>query len=255
MTIDTIILAGGGLDESLKGHTSVHNKGFITIAGKMMAEYVIEAVRQVPQAGRIVLVTDTKKLPSLFQDKVDIIAEDGDSAPASLRKGTEALSPLPDRILVMPCDLPLITPAAIEDFILQSAAKPADICYGFLSRKISEEVYPHVHHTYVKLKEGEFCGTGFFLISPAAIKSCEAFFNKMTKNRKNPLALALTLGLSTIIKYFMGQLTVADIEKRAPKLLGCTGRGIETKYAEAGFNVDAPPELLTAEKLLSAEKV
>ena len=163
MNIDAIILAGGKIDEELAQFTKVHNKAYITIGGKMMVEYMIEAIREVQKIDRIALVTNKDKLPSSLADKCDIVIDEGETITGSLRKGIEGLSPKPFRAIVFPCDLPLITSESIEDFVEKSMEPPVDLTYGYLSRSNSEAKYPTLRHTYAKLKEGTFCGNGAFL--------------------------------------------------------------------------------------------
>lgn len=250
MRIDAIILAGGGVDKSLKKYCKSHGKAFIKIDDKMMVEYSIDAVRQVEQVGRVVLVADPEHVTADIKNKVDLIVNGGDSIATSLKLGVEALEPKPQRVLVLPCDLPMINHNAIEDFIMKSFGPPVDVTYAYLSKKNSEKKYPGLRHTYVKLKDGTFCGTGLFFINPEIIDSCEAFFNKLSANRKNPFGLASLMGFGFLIKLMMGKLTIKEIESRLLAIMRCSCRGIETKYAEAGFNVDNPEDLELARKLI-----
>ena len=109
-------------------------------------------------------------------------------------------------------------------------------------------------HTYVKFKDGTFCGTGLFFINPDIIEYCEEFFNKLAANRKNPLGLASLLGLGFLLKLTTGKLSIKEVEYQLLAIMRCSGRGIETKYAEAGFNVDGPEDLELARKLIKEEK-
>lgn len=250
MKIDAVILAGGKIEKNLAGNTDVRNKAYMTIGGRMMVEYPIDAVRKVKEIERVVLVTDSDDVPSSLKEKVDLTVSGGNTIPSSLRAGVEVLDPKPFRVLVLPCDLPVINPESISEFLEQSLNPPVDITYAYLSRKNSEAKYPDIHHTYAKLKEGIFCGTGLFCINPDVVGNCEKFFNELSKNRKNLLALASLLGFGKIIKYALGILTIKEIEGKLLEIMGCTGRGIETPYAEAGFNVDVPEDLEIARRIL-----
>ncbi|MCD4786147.1 MAG: nucleotidyltransferase family protein [Candidatus Eremiobacteraeota bacterium] len=249
MKIDAIILAGGGVDKSLKKYCKSRGKAFIKIDNKIMVEYSIDAVRQVEQIDRVVLVADPEHVPADIKNKVDLIVNGGDSIATSLKLGVKALEPKPKRVLVLPCDLPMINSNVIEDFITRSVGVRVDITYAYLSKKNSEKKYPDLRHTYVKLKDGTFCGTGLFLMNPEIIDSCEAFFNKLSDNRKNPFGLASLLGFGFLIKLILGKLTIKEIEGQIYTIMKCSGKGIETKYAEAGFNVDNPEDLELTRKL------
>lgn len=249
MTIDAIILAAGKIEESLKKYSSASSKAFITIGQKMMVEYSIDAIRQVPTIRRVALVSDPVSVPDLIREKVDLVVKGETSMSGSLMAGINSLSPKPEKVLVMPCDLPMITPAAIEDFLDKSKDPDLDITYAYLSRTDSEAKYPEVHHTYVRLKEGEFCGAGLITMKPEAAVNCKEFLDKLARNRKNPFALASLFGLTFIFKFALKMLTVKEIEDRVRAITGLRVAGIQTRFAEAGFNVDAQRELIIAIKL------
>jgi len=249
MKIDAVILAGGPMDESLRDYSDAPNKGYIRIGDKLMMEYPIDAAAKVKGISRIVLVTNPSQLPDSVREKVEIVVEGGDSIASSLRAGAEALKPYPDRILVLPCDMTMITGDIIEEFLERSLNPPVDLTYAYLSRENSEAKYPDIHHTYVKLKDGVFCGTGLFTLSPEIVEKCERFFDKISKKRKDPIGIGWLLGLGIVFKFSLGILSVRDLEKKTEELLKCSARGIEITSAESGFNVDAPNELEIARRL------
>lgn len=256
ITVDAVILAGGGMDESLIGVSNAPNKAFIDVAGKPMVQYVIEAARAVPHIRRIALGAEKKHLPESLSAMADFIAMPGQTILQSLRSAIDVLNPKPHMVLVMPSDLVLLTPEALTDFINRSIDSKADITYGYLSKKDSEDRFPDVNHTYVRIDGGFYCGTGLFMMSPGAADRFENFFSTLTSNRKNPLALAGALGLGFIVKYVMGNLKVSDAEERVKVLMGGTvGRGIQTSYPEAAFNVDAPNELAIARRILEKKSL
>ncbi len=252
--IDGIILAGGPMDEALAGVSDAPNKAYIHIGDRPMVSYVIEAARQSRYLDRIVLVTEQEWLTPELSGMVDIIAPPGEKIVLSLGCGIQALSPLPDFVVAMPSDIVLLTTEALDDFIGRSLDSGGDLTYGYLSRADSEARFPDVNHTYVKIDKDSFCGTGFFMMNPGIADRFENLLDKFTANRKNVIGLAGLLGLRVIISYLLGTLMVKDVEKRVKKLLrGSVGKGIRTKYPEAGFNVDAPNELEIARRIITAE--
>jgi molybdopterin-guanine dinucleotide biosynthesis protein A len=250
--IAAVILSGGKIEDSFREHTDASSKGFIDIAGRPMVDYVIDSLKKVKSVNKIVLVSRPENLTPELKTRVDIVAPDGETMMKSLRSAIEHLDSSPRYLLVLPCDVPLITPEAIEDFITQSLSPPVDITYGYLAKTDSEAVFPDVRHTYVKIKEGTFCGSGLFMMKLDIVEACENLFNKLTRNRKNIFALVSLLGPGIILKYLLKSLTVSDAEKRMSELMGgCVGRGIRTRYADAGFNVDSPEDLLVARRVLT----
>jgi molybdopterin-guanine dinucleotide biosynthesis protein A len=252
--ITAVILSGGRLDESLREYGNVPSKGFIEIAGKPMVVYVIDTLKKIDRVNKIILVSNPEHVTPDISSRVDKVVPGGETMIQSLRSAIDKLESQPEYLLVLPCDMPLITPEAVNDFIDQSLTPPVDITYAYLSREDSESAYPDAKHTYVTIREGTFCGSGLFMMKPGMIEACESLFRKLTGNRKNPFALVSILGPAIVLKFLLKTVTVRELENRMSKLMGgCLGRGIRTRYADAAFNVDAPGELLIARRLLEKQ--
>lgn len=251
---DIVILAGGPMDKELESFSDAPNKGFIDVAGIPMVEYVVDAAKKSRFCGRVILAAQEEWVNERLKNKVDQIARPGDSMVDSLKKAVGAIENPTQYVLVMPCDVALVTGEAIDDFIGRSLSydPPIDISYGFLSKEDSEAKFPDVHHTYIRTADGTFCGTGFFLMDPKMVNPLEEFFQRLVKNRKNPIALVGVLGFGALFQLLIGTITVKQAEARVLEIMGgYRGKGVQTSYAEAGFNVDAPNELNIARKILS----
>jgi len=75
---------------------------------------------------------------------------------------------------------------------------------------------------------------------------------KVVTFRKKPWKLAKILGLSFVVKLFLKQLSLAELEKRASQLLGVRGVAIISPYPEIGTDVDKPSDLELAERIMGA---
>jgi molybdopterin-guanine dinucleotide biosynthesis protein A len=247
---DVVILAGGRLERDFQPHYHVETKAFIPLHGKPMVEYMLDALRDVPSLGKRVLVTSASSLPQGVSDKIDGTAPGGASIVESLRSGLHALEPATDRVLILPCDAPLITAEAILDFLNSCEKCGASFCYSYVSKKNSEQRYPGLRHTYARLKEGVFCGGSMVLISPALVDLWEALFRALTAARKNPFAMAGILGWKVIARFIVFQLSIRDIEERISQLLTRPARGIQSSFAEVALNADEMSVLRRVEEIL-----
>lgn len=247
---DVIILAAGRLDHDLAAHYPVESKAFIPLRGKMMVEYLIETLRHVPSLGRKVLVAPSTTIPESLRESLDYEVAGGKTIIDSLKSGLLALPSPTKTVLILPCDIPLISRDAIVDFLQNCETRQADLFYSYVSRADSEKKFPGLHHTYATLKEGVFCGGSLVLISPEIMGRCEALFSSITGARKNPLKIAGLLGLSTIIKFLSRSLSVSDLEKKISSLLGARALAIQSHYAEMAFNVDELSVLQAAKRFL-----
>lgn len=252
---DVVILAGGSLEREFGQYFDVSHKALLPICGKTMVEYVLDALRQVPSLGRKVLVCGRDGLPASILDKVDLRAESGNTIMDSVKSGIDALasrSPFSDEstVLLVPCDVPLLTPEAVEDFLERCSKRGATLCYSYLSKRVSEEKYPGLHHTYARLRDGVFCGGSLVLIAPSVVGQCAAFFSRLTGARKKPMEIASILGLKVILKFLTSTLSVADLEERISRLIGTKAVGVESPHAEISFNVDELSTLTRAVEII-----
>ena len=58
-----------------------------------------------------------------------------------------------EELLVLTCDIPMITPEALEHFIKSAKEKNVDLCYSIVEKSTNDDKYPEVKRTYAKLKK------------------------------------------------------------------------------------------------------
>ncbi|MGL5513835.1 MAG: nucleotidyltransferase family protein, partial [Sporomusa sp.] len=148
-----------------------------------------------------------------------------------------------NRTLVVTADIPLLTPAAIEDFLDQCAGLDADLYYPIIAWTDHERRFPGNKRTYVRLKEGTFTGGNIFLVNPKIVDQCMKVAERIIANRKNPLKLCCLLGWTFVIQFIFGTLRLKQVEERVETILGVKGAVIQSQYAELGLDVDKPSDL------------
>lgn len=256
MSVSAVVLAGGPLEESLQRVLPiVKHKAWIPLGGRLMVERVLDALDGCgPRITERVLVAYASDVPDVVRSRVSAVAEPGTNPMASLANGARLLAHDRLCVLAVPCDMCFIEPSSIEDFLDRCERRPADVWYSYVRRETSEARYPGLRHTWVKLREGTFCGGGLGMFRPTSIANARAFLEDLAIARKNPWRLAGVLGPKIIFRWMFGLLSVADAEERASLLLKARAVGIESPYPDVGFNVDAPEELATARTLVEAGK-
>lgn len=244
---EAVVLAGGPV--ALNVTPRPEGKGLIPIGGVPMAERAVRALAGSPLVARVILVSP---LAELHWPGVDQVVPAGESLMQSFSGGVGAVRDQESPALVVCGDLPCLTPEAVTDFIERCSRRPeADIWYGYLRRETSERVFPGVRHTWAKLADGTYCGTGMMMLRPRLVAPLEEFMRSLTHSRKNLLKLAATLGLSTVLAYATGRLTVPMAEAAGKRLFGgIPVVGIESAFAETGFNVDDDSDLAEARRRL-----
>ncbi len=244
-----VVLAGGPPDDVAALEPGAPNKAFVRIGGVTLVERTLRALRASTHIGHIVVVA-----PAAAHDRpalalADERRADGAKIRMSLRNGLEGLPP--DEIaLVSTSDLPVLIPAAVDDFIDYAQAVDADLGYGCVERTVHEALYPSVPHTWARLRDGTFCGGGLVAIKPRALPALERFIERLGAARKNPLQLASLFGWDVLARFAIGRLSMASAERRASQLLGAPVRALVSPYPETGVNVDRVTDVALAEELV-----
>lgn len=248
--MDAIILAGALNKGPLRDCSSSPYEAGIEVAGRPMVELVIEALVEVKRIRRIVVAIPDGILSPKSQSKVWKTVPHGVTMLESLAKAFEVLQP-EEPVLVLTSDIPLLTPAAVEDFLQRCEERPADIHYSFVSKEVNEAKYPGVRRTYVRLKDGTFTGGNIVRFHPIVLRDHSRRIAQAIALRKKPIELCKMLGFLFVLKFLVGQLTVGEIEGRVENILQLKAAGIVSPYPEVGIDVDKPSDLELARKALA----
>jgi len=245
--VPAVLLAGGLVGDLPREEGDTANlKGMLRVAGHPLAWRTLQALRGARTISSRVLVGGD----SSWQG-VDVLVEAQPTLMGSFQAGVQACACERQPVLVCCGDLPLVTAEALDDFVRRCAWFPhASIWYGFIRQENSWRRFPAVSHTWARLQDGTFCGSGVMMLRPEVMQSMGAAMERLTHARKNMLKLAACLGLGNVLNYALGRLTVARAEKAGSRLFGVACVGVESPYAELGFNVDKPGDLAEARRIL-----
>lgn len=239
-----VVLAGGGPADRLAHAAGVANKALVPYAGRPLGEYVLRALRQSGVVDRVVLVTDEFAAdPDLFDAQLPGGARLVDSLALGLG-GALAGAAAPDEVLVVTADVPWLTGAAVREFVTQArqlegrGALPVGIVYPVVTEADSKARFPDQKRTYARLKEGRFTGGNAVLIRRHAVPGLLPLIDRVFRHRKNPFALARLVGPGTLIRFLLGQASIARLEERVEELLGAEARALPTHEAALAADVD-----------------
>jgi molybdopterin-guanine dinucleotide biosynthesis protein A len=246
-----VVLAGGPADDVAALERGAVNKAFVHIGGMTLVERTLRALRSSSQIDRIVVVAPVGAHDDVALALADERRADGVKIRTSLRNGLDGMPP-DEIVLVSTSDLPILTPASVDDFVEHALERDADLGYGCVERTVHEALYPEVPHTWARLRDGTFCGAGFVAIKPRILPTLEGFIERLGAARKNPLRLASLFGWDVLARFALGRLTIAAAERRASQLLGARVCALVSPYPETGVNVDRISDVALAEQLVLA---
>ena len=230
---DVIVLAGGGAEPGLE--PTVANKGFLDVAGRPLLAHVLGALRGVRGIGRIAVVGPEGSIRAVSDD-VLIVPDQG----SIMDNVVHALGMLRSRdpVLVVASDIPLLTPAVVEDFLAACANDSADFYYAIVPQDAIEQRFPGARKTFVRVVEGMFCGGSVMLFNPAVVDRVRTFIERVLAARKKPWLLAQLFGWSIVMKFASGRLTIEEMEAKVRELLGITARAVIMPDPELALDVD-----------------
>lgn len=233
MTVDALVLAGGGREHGLP--PGVPNKAFLPVAGVPMVERVVRALRGVAGIRRIAVVGP----PSVegLQALGDLVVPERGDILENVRAGLEALG-TDGWVLVAASDLPLLAPDAIVDFLGSCERVEADFFYPIVRQEIIESRLPGIRKTFVRVADGTFAGGGLLLLKPFVLERVWGLVEAAVAARKNPAKLATLFGAKYVVQFALGRLRIADLEERVRELTGLRGKAVLSRFPELAIDVD-----------------
>jgi molybdopterin-guanine dinucleotide biosynthesis protein A len=232
--LNAIILAGS---QPTENENIIKNKALIDICGKTMVEYVAQALKEAALVEKIIVVGSKEELFNSLSGKVDAIIDSNSDITDNILSGIEYFNALDD-LLICSCDIPLLSPKAVDDFISRAKEMNVDFCYPIVEKSVNEKRFPGSKRTYVKLKDGTFTGGNIFFVNPTVISKTYVLTKNLIENRKNPLKMAKLLGFSFLVNLLSGKLTINKIENKVSRIFGITAKAIISNYPELANDVD-----------------
>ena len=246
-----VVLAGGPHDAIAATTPNAPNKAFALVAGRTLLERTLAPLRASSAIATIRVVAPQSARGHEAFALADEIVPDGEKIRDSLRSGLAGLPP-DEIVAVWTSDLPMLSVAAVDDFVARAAEADADIGYGCVEYGVHVRRFPEVPHTWARMREGRYCGGGAIAIKPRALPRLDAFIERLGAARKSPLRLARLFGWGLLARYAVGQLSIERAEARASAIVGASVRAIPSPFPEFGVNVDRLSDVALAERLLGS---
>ncbi len=243
--MDAIILAGGipTREDPLYLAANGQSKALIDVAGKPMAQWVLDAVDRASNVERILIVGLSADVNLQSSKTIDFIPENGGML-ANLTAGVERLrsiDPSIQQVLLLSCDIPTITPEMV-DWLVQGADPDSDLEYSVIEKETMNARFPGASRSYVRLQDVEVCGGDMNVIHTRLVEDTP-FWERMVAARKSPFRQAALLGFDLLFLVLIRRITINDAAKRVSNRLGLKGRAVISPYAEIGMDVDKPHQL------------
>lgn len=250
-----VILAGDSPreDNPLADYTHGRPKGLLSIAGRLMLDYVVEAIAGSSYIHTIVVVGLPPEVRPSLSVSVTYLPPHGDLCSNAEAGITYAMEKVPDLdgILVSSSDIPLITPEIVDRFIEDCLCTDHDLYYSIVERSVMEGRFPTSRRSYTHLKEGDFAGGDMILVRPGAMAVNRELWQRVSDARKSALAQARILGgIRPVLKLLFRRMSLAEAEQLASRALNVRGRAVICADPEIGMDVDKPFQLKIVRAIL-----
>ncbi|GMR14557.1 MAG: hypothetical protein BMS9Abin30_0161 [Gammaproteobacteria bacterium] len=285
--LDAVVLAG--THRNPKRLIAGRNKAFLKVGEQVLLRYVVSALMDAKNIGQIFVVGPVEELLEElagFPSRVRVIAQRGKML-TNCWAGIEATEdghrndpamPVKDRpILVISCDLPLVTGAAVDDFIARCARvdsesdTPVAMLVGVVDEPAVTPFYPDrdkpgIERPFVELAGGRLRLANIYVGRPRNLSHQEflqtGFSYRKAKDWRNVVALAysffrrphgwqsawmtmrvqLTLMLSRgkgrLYRWLKAGNTEDRVEKCISEVLGGPVRIVVTPFGGLSLDVD-----------------
>lgn len=242
------VLAGGGLDDKVAKAAGAPCKALADVGGQPLVTWVIDALRGAELVSEFVVIQGpTRPLSEQLSDSARLATAQGPAILDTFYAAAEAL-PQSERILCVTADLPLLTSEAIDDFIGSCLPLQAEVSYAIVAADEVERAMPGRGKTVARLREGRFTGGGAGCLSRRFILEHGATIARTFARRKNPLGMLQMFGWGFVARLALGRLSVADLERRASEMLGCTLQAVISEHPGLAFDVDDADDLELARR-------
>jgi GTP:adenosylcobinamide-phosphate guanylyltransferase len=246
---NALILAGAKEKGPLEIAENVDNKALIRLDSKPMIDYIVDALNNSENIDRILVVGPKNELYPYIGKKVDEILNPGNSILENMEIGLNYFNSA-NNLLLLSSDIPLITPEAINEFLGICTKRKAQIGYPLITKENIMKKYPETKRTYVKMKEGTFCGGNIAFFKPEVFFQNKKLIKELFDNRKATWKYVKILGIKLILKFLFKTLTFEEIEKRVTDILGYNSIAAMISYPEIMIDLDKPSDLELIRKSL-----
>jgi GTP:adenosylcobinamide-phosphate guanylyltransferase len=257
--VSAIVLAGGRNSPEMLEATGVENRALVQLApGRTMLDFIIDALKVAGGVRSITVVGDVPALPEVS------VAAPGETMLDNIQIGIGAARPAQgERVLIVTSDIPFLTAEAVDDFLRQGLATPADFSYPIIPMDAYNREFAGMRRTTLKLRDGHFTGGNLVLLNPETLSNNRELIMRAYAARKDVLALGRMLGWGLLGRIVVSQLafpnllSVSDLELGVARLMGpgSVVKAVVTQFASIGTDIDKPGDVLFARERLKGECV
>jgi molybdopterin-guanine dinucleotide biosynthesis protein A len=241
-----LILAGGSAstDDPLYPFSQGAPKSLIELAGKPITQWVIDALTESHHIDNLFVIGLEPDSGLSSQKPLHFISDQGDVLSNIMHgfKEIQKNSPQASHVLLASGDIPMINEDVVNWRVESANELNKDVHYTVVDRSTMEARFPGADRTYLRLKDGAYCGADLNVVKLSALEK-EHLWDRLAESRKSPLKQAALIGLDSLFLILLRQLTLADAGKRVAKRMDLQVDVAISPFAEIAMDIDTPHQL------------
>jgi len=249
-----LVLAGqrAVTSDPLAEYSAIH-KGLIDIHGLPMISHVLKTLRDHSALDQIMVIAPEELHKSFhevpfYDDSIITLPAAGSPARSIL----QVLKGLPkgSDLIVTSCDHPLLNGRMIDVFLEHIDRTKVDVAVACVSQEVFQAQYPEARRTFIQFCDFQFSGANLFWLRAERANPLIQFWQNLEDNRKNPLKMAMTIGILSGLLYALGRLSRERAMVHIEKKTGARAALIPLPFANAAIDVDKPSDVELVRGLL-----
>jgi len=253
----TIVLAGDRrAQDPLLTATGARCKAVVPVGGKPMVVRVLDAVAEARSTGKVILCgppwEEVTRQPALLERITSGEAKWVESEVTPCRSVLHALdiAGLQTPVLITTADHALLSAPLIDHFCTEAMKRPADVVVGLAPHDLVMNRFPETRRTVLRFKGGGYCSCNLFAFLTHQARKAPEFWQQMEHKRKKPLRLVWEVGVTTLVQFLLGRLSLAVALRRTSEKIRSRVDAVLLPFPEAAVDVDTPHDLQVVGKFL-----
>ncbi len=245
--MDAIVTAGGVPQpgDPLFEYTQGGSKALLDLAGKPMAQWVLDALSHSQSIDQIALVGLTEESGLVSTKPMIFIPNQGgmlDNIVAGAHKLMD-IKPGIEVVLTVSSDIPAVTAEMIDWMVSEINISNHQVYYNVVTKEDMENRFPGSNRSFTRFRDVSVCGGDMTAFRTELVTGENNLWQKVIEARKNVFKQAALIGYDTLLLLLLRRLTLDGAVKRATKSLQVTARALRCPYPEIAMDVDKPFQL------------
>ena len=244
---------GQTLKWSFTAETGGRPKALLDLAGRPLAQWVLDALGAAEGIGRVVLAGPAELETLVYDGELERVPAAGslvDNLYAGIDRLLE-LDPAVDTAAYCWSDIPLVTGPMLDLFLAGSVGW-VDVEAGLVERADLEERFPEVAESWLRFREGDFVAADFGVFKPRRAAAVRPHLEALAPRRKSALRQAWRVGPGLLLTYLLRRLSLRGLEEHLERRYAIRARIQRVADPELGLDVDGPVNLEICRRLLAA---